>query len=134
MRKSTLLIVVASLVIAILACGILGDEDQDTRKVAPESVRATGVAYMTARAYSNSRSIPTRQPTYSNPGNAPNQISGRGSGIRERCIEQFLIVNGRGKYAVGRISDNDYMRAQERLFERGLLGRQECGAIWDSMR
>ena len=53
--------------------------------------------------------------------------------MEERCIEHFMVVNQRGRYASGMMSDEAYLRAMERVFGWGLT-RTQCGLIWDDLK
>ncbi len=74
---------------------------------------------------------PTRKPQ---PTRNPQQRRVPGYEIEERCIEQFMIINQRGRYAPGMMSDANYMRALENLYSKGLLNDSHCGLTWDRLR
>ncbi|MCY4475017.1 MAG: hypothetical protein OXC83_06225 [Chloroflexi bacterium] len=97
----------------------------------PASATATPLSKPTVKP---TRVPPTRKPQptrVSTP--KPQQQRVPGWDVEERCIEHFMVMNQRGRYAPGMMSDDIYLRTMGRVMEWGLT-RTQCGLIWDSLR
>ena len=76
------------------------------------------------------------EPTYGAPVPSAGESDASARKIPEptqRCITQFQIMNNTGKYAPGRMTDDEYTRAVETLYSNPLLTRSQCAKVWDML-
>ena len=63
----------------------------------------------------------------------PSPVPTPDAALEQRCITQFQIMNNEGRYSPDRMSDDDYVKAVEKLYSRPLLTRSSCANTWDRL-